>query len=239
MTRRWLATLLLLAPLAAGAVDFCSESPLAVPPRSVGSPSKGSVEGAVALRDGQAARVLPKRHKARCLAWGTPRLVEALERAGKAVQARYPDSPPLGVGDLGRATGGSIRPLSHSHQAGRDVDLAFYVLDSDGRPVPAEDLTHFGDSLKSHGLRLDVPRTWALVESLVSDGSIDVRWLFVSTPIAAALLDEASRVKARPELVERARALLHQPSDAPPHDDHLHLRIRCTKAEREQGCRDG
>ena len=34
------------------------------------------------------------------------------------------------------------------------------------------------------------------------------------------------------------RRVLHQPSDAPPHDDHFHVRIRCTQGERDEGCVD-
>ena len=38
--------------------------------------------------------------------------------------------------------------------------------------------------------------------------------------------------------ISRASEVLHQPSDAPPHDDHFHLRIRCTADERKADCVD-
>lgn len=101
-------------------------------PASRGAHSKGWVDGAVALTETAAVRVLPKRHRERCLGWATPRLISALERAGREVQRAVPGSPALGVGNLGRARGGSLSPYSKSHQAGRDGDLAFYARDARG-----------------------------------------------------------------------------------------------------------
>lgn len=220
--------------------NFCSEKPTTAASASHGRPSRGSVDGAVALTESPAVRVLPTRHKARCLAWGTARLVTALAAAGESVRASVPDSPPLGVGNIGRPRGGSLAPYSHSHQAGRDADLAFYATDADGLPVPADDLEHFGSDLRAResSRRFDVRRNWALAAALLSNPDIDVKWLFVSDALKTALLAEAHRQRADAALVKRASEVLHQPSDAPPHDDHFHLRIRCTPAERQADCRD-
>lgn len=219
---------------------FCAEKPTTAASTSHGRPARGSVDGAVALTESPAVRVLPTRHQARCLAWGTARLVTALAAAGDAVRAAVPGSPPLGVGNIGRPRGGSLAPYSHSHQAGRDADLAFYATDAEGLPVPAEDLEHFGDDLRSResSRRFDVRRNWALAAALLSNPDIDVKWLFVSDALKTALLAEARRQHADAALLKRASEVLHQPSDAPPHDDHFHLRIRCTPAERKVDCRD-
>ena len=217
--------------------SFCDERPSAGSPASRGRPAKGRVEGAVALTETGAVRVLPRRHRARCLSWATPRLIGAIERAGREVQKAFPDSPALGVGNLGRARGGSLSLYSHSHQAGRDGDLAFYVLDEQG-PVAAEDLVRFDDDGRSGALRFDVARNWALVAALMGDESIEVKWVFVSSALRDALLAYARKAKAPRSVVAAAERVLHQPSDAPPHDDHFHLRIRCTQAERDEGCVD-
>lgn len=220
--------------------SFCTETPTAAPSASHGRPARGSVDGAAALTESAAVRVLPKRHKARCLSWGTVRLVTAIPAAGDAVRAAVPGSPPLGVGNIGRPRGGSLAPYSHSHQAGRDADLAFYATDADGLAVPAEDLEHFDDALRSRESthRFDVRRNWALAAALLSNPDIDVKWLFVSDALKTALLAEGRRQHAGAALLKRAGEVLHQPSDAPPHDDHFHLRIRCTAAERKVDCRD-
>lgn len=230
-----LAVLLAIAsPAGAREPSFCGETADGSVSVSLGVPSNGGVAGAVRFVDTPTARVLPLRHRARCLSWGTARLVRALTLAGAAVAGRHPRSPPLGVGNIGRARGGPI-PYSQSHQAGRDADLAFYLLDRAGKPVAATDLVTIGDDLRG----LDVPRTWSLVEALVEDPTIEIRWIFVSTAIRGALLDEGGRSGASRRTLRRAGDVLHQPSDAPPHDDHLHLRIRCTPGERRGGCRDG
>lgn len=219
--------------------SFCDERPTKGESASQGRPSRGRVDGAVQLTESGAVRVLPRRHRERCTAWGTPRLVGALERAGRVVQRTVKDSPALGIGNIGRPRGGSLAPYSKSHQAGRDADLAFYVLDAHG-PVAAEDLEHFDGSLRSPdgALRFDVARNWALVAALLEDDSVEVKWLFVSNALRARLLAHARQMSADPALLRRAEACLHQPSDAPPHDDHFHLRIRCTSRERTDGCVD-
>lgn len=229
----------LLTLAVAPAKTFCDETPSKGPSRSIGSPAHGELEGGVALTESDAVRVLPKRHKRRCLSYGTDRLVHAIESAAKAVAKAHPGSAPLGVGDIARARGGELLAYSHSHQAGRDADLAFYLVDGEGKPVAVEDLVKLDDDGKAGELRLDAPRTWALVRALLEDRSIEVRWLFVSSALKGLLLAEGERTHAPKELLKRAGDLLHQPSDAPPHDDHLHLRIRCTAAEREGGCHDG
>lgn len=211
------------------AFSYCDEQPTKGPSTSIGATNAGRVDGARKLEDNEHVRVMPVRHKTRCLSWGTKRLVHAIERAAKRVADQHPGGFPLGVGNIGRAKGGPIRDYSQSHQAGRDVDLAFYL---EGRA--ADDLVKIGDDLAG----LDVVRTWALVRALLEDTSIEVRWLFVSPAIKRALLEEAKRTNAPRDVVQRAREVLHQPSDAPPHDDHLHLRIRCTAVERRGGCRD-
>ncbi|MFT3843137.1 MAG: penicillin-insensitive murein endopeptidase [Myxococcaceae bacterium] len=234
-----LAAALVALAVSASAKTFCDEKPSEGPSRSVGSPAHGQLEGGVPLTESGAVRVLPKRHARRCLSYGTDRLVHAIENAAQAVAKAQPGGAALGVGDIARARGGAILAYTHSHQAGRDADLAFYLLDGAGKPVAAEDLVKLDDDGRAGELRLDVPRTWALVRALLEDRSIEVRWLFVSQALRSLLLAEGERTHAPKELLERAGEVLHQPADAPPHDDHLHLRIRCTAAEREGGCHDG
>lgn len=226
-------------PALAGEPVFCSEEPI---PRdralSVGRASNGQLLGAQELVPGETLRILPVRHARRCLNWGTPRLVAALQRAAEAVHEASPQAPPLGVGDMSKARGGPIRPYSRSHQSGRDVDLAFYQVNEQGQPVPAEDLISFdarGYADKGRR-RFDALRNWLLVRSLLQDKEVDVQWMFVSEPLRKALLEEARKLNEPAALLQRAANVLHQPSDSGPHDDHFHVRIRCTTEERAAGC---
>lgn len=233
-------TVLMFMPIVAVASEpgYCDDRPTKGPSLSIGSASNGELRGARELKSADAVRVLPLRHRRRCLNFGTERLVAALERAGRSVQSRAKDSPPLGVGDLSRATGGPILAYSHSHQSGRDADLAFYAVDEKGRPAPLDDLVHFdGSGRGESGQRFDAKRTWLLTRALLEDRSIDVQWFFISAELKQLLLAEAKKDGASSALLSRADTILHQPSDAPPHNDHLHLRIRCTVEERAKGCR--
>jgi penicillin-insensitive murein endopeptidase len=227
------------APALAGEPTFCGEEPTSdAQSLSVGKSSEGRLLGAKALQSGEAVRTLPLRHERRCLHWGTPRLVDALRRAGEVVRQASPDAPPLGVGDLSKARGGPIRPYSRSHQSGRDADIAFYQLDEQGRPVPAEDLLAF-DARGQAGngkRRFDRRRNWLLVRALLEDKGLDVQWMFISKPLRQALLEEARSLNEPARLLKRAEQVLHQPTDSRPHDDHFHLRIRCTPEERAAGC---
>jgi murein endopeptidase len=194
--------------------------------------------------ESDALRIMRPKHRRRCLYWGTSRLVKALARAGQRVQRELPGSPPLAVGNVGRAQGGSVQFYSRSHQSGRDADVAFYSLDEASQPYFPSDLHRFDESLSSRTadgrmLRFDLARNWALVRALLEDPEIELIYLFIASPLKAALLKHA-RDKGEPvELIERASKILHQPTDALPHDDHLHVRITCTSTEAELGCSGG
>jgi murein endopeptidase len=229
-----------LATAQAAEPSYCDERPTPGASASIGAPAHGSLVGGVALREGPALRILSPRLRARCVRFGVQRLIDALTSAAERVVSRHPGSPSLGVGDVSRARGGPILAFSHSHQAGRDVDIGFYETDVSGTPVPTEDLIRFlpsGRARDGSELQFDVARNWSLVEALLMDRSIEVRWLFISEGLKNLLLKHARRIEADPALVDRAAQILHQPSDAPPHDDHLHMRIACTAEERTLGCR--
>jgi penicillin-insensitive murein endopeptidase len=237
---RMVLSILLIASAAGAEPRFCNDSPISAEAASVGRPSAGALRGAVRLEVSEFLRLLPRQAQ-RCIDWGTPRLVAAIQRAASAVAQALPAPVPLGVGDLSRARGGPIWSYSRSHQSGRDADLAFFLLDEGGRPVAADDLVPLDSSLRGvtlDGARrfFDVARNWRLVRALLVDPHIHVRWLFISNPLRSALLAEARREGAPEPLLARAAQVLHQPSDAPAHADHLHLRIACEPGETT--CRD-
>ena len=188
---------------------------------------------------GAPLRLLPKTVP-RDLRYTTDELATALAGAAARVAAEFPGSV-LSLGNLSARAGGPI-PFSVSHQNGLDADVAFYVRDAAGAPALPPDYLHFGADLRSRdhggGWRFDTPRTWAFVRALLSDPTVDVQWLFVSTALRAVLLARARSSGAPPALLARAARVLHQPGDAPPHDDHLHVRIYCPAGDRPLGCED-
>jgi penicillin-insensitive murein endopeptidase len=197
---------------------------------------------------------VPAAWRPRRAVYATPALAGALARAFAAVSVLHPGGrAPLG--DLSRRGGGPADG-HRSHQSGRDADIFFYALDAQGRSFqPARALFRYGADGKAvawsppHGqpvprlplprVRLDLPRTWALVRALLTDPAIEVQWIFVSLPVRALLLEHAARVAEDVALVGKAEVLLRQPGEAAPHDDHMHVRVFCDPEDRAFGCDDG
>ena len=165
---------------------------------------------------------------------------------GVARRIAVPGAPRLGVGDISPLVGGESAE-HHSHQAGRDIDLLFFVTTPDGAPLENDAMRKFGpDGLTrldradpgAPRRRFDLARNWALVRALITAPEAEVQWIFLSEPLTLALLDYA-RAHGEPDaLIARARAVLHQPGDSAPHDDHMHVRIFCSAEDRAAGCID-
>lgn len=211
---------------------------------SIGSPTEGSVNPAVALPlTGAGYLFNPRKDPAR--RHGTVELVQALVRSAAAVHEALPGND-LIVGDLSMPTGGDI-PGHASHRAGRDVDVMFYLLDDKGQPFPAkaiplepdgrgvdyQDLTKSDDDV---AVRLDVPRTWAFVEALVSNDAHHINRIFVVEHVRGMLLAHAKKSGASKSAMERFGHLACQPKF--PHDDHMHIRFYCEPDDIKAGCLD-
>lgn len=212
---------------------------------SVGGPSSGSLRGAVALPE-RAAGLVSNPHRPNGTAfYGTAELINALVDAAATVDRALPGGT-LTVNDVGFQRGG---PIDHhgSHQAGRDVDVLFYLLDAQGQPHPSigvpidpegqgtdyRDLMEPADDVP---LRLDVARTWRFVQAIVEDEHALVQRIFVVEHVRTMLLAEAARQSAPAASVARFADLSCQPAYA--HDDHLHLRFFCTDEDLAAGCAD-
>jgi Murein endopeptidase len=191
--------------------------------------------------------------RARGRSFAIEELVGGLTRAFARVEQAAPGGVAY-VGDLSLRRGGDSS-MHRSHESGRDVDIFYYAADRDGNPLPhlpamlrfADDGSVAAWSAGKTGrpireplpdAHLDLRRTWALVANLLSDPIVEVQWIFIHRPIVELLLQEAEHEKANPALVARAREILHQPTDARPHDDHMHVRVFCPAPSRMFGCVD-
>jgi penicillin-insensitive murein endopeptidase len=180
------------------------------------------------------ARELHVRNPSRERVYGHPALVLMLGRSARDVAMAAPGSVLL-VGDLSAKLGG---PLAghRSHQSGRDADVAFYVTDLNGKPVPSTEYVAFdgdGKSKDGRALLFDDERNWLLVESWARDRRAGLSHIFVSWPLRERLLKFArSRPRFAPYVLP-ATALLKQPEKGEAHDDHFHVRITCPKEEEE------
>jgi len=147
----------------------------------------------------------------------------------------------LVVGDLSGPGGGGGGEFHRSHQSGRDIDLLYYMRSDAGKPFEADAMHVFDDKLQARdgsGLSVDVARTWQLVKQLITAREAAVQYVFMYEPIAKRLVEYAHDSGEPDELVERARRTLHQPGDSARHDDHLHVRVYCSAADRRLGCVD-
>jgi penicillin-insensitive murein endopeptidase len=202
--------------------------------------------------------LVPKRWQDRQRNYGTDELVGLLVRSARRANRMHRNSV-LGVADLSPLGGGST-PEHRSHRNGRDVDLLYYVTDLDGKPVTPTEMIPFDNhgmrsppaslpatssvgqpaeaTLPAGGRQLDVARTWTLVKILVTDPQVSVQWIFMGRGIGQLLLQHARAKKEPAYVIDRAMAVMHQPSDAQSHMDHWHLRVFCAPSDRYQGCAD-
>ena len=209
--------------------------------RSVGACGDGYVFRSARLAPEDASyRVIPS-YLERELFYGTDELVAAISRVAARVRQRYADAV-LSVGNLGGRYGGPIR-YSRSHQSGRDVDLAFYMTDADGRPAEADELVRFRcngesrDADRRH--RFDVARNWELIAALLRDDEIELEQVFVASCLRGKLLDHAEEAGADEELRRRAGLVLRLAGEGSyAHDDHFHVRIACSEDDLLSGCQN-
>lgn len=228
-------------------LDPGAEDPRGLAPAastSLRSPADGGLEGGVPLPvRGPGYRYNPrKRDEAR---FGVVEVVQAVLAAAAAVDEAIPGGQAT-VGELSLREGGPISGHG-SHQAGRDVDVLFYLLDVSGAPTPGiavpidpegagtdyRDLEADDDDVP---LKLDVPRTWRFVQAVLEDSHATVQRIFVVEHVRAMLLAEARRVGAPAPTIERFAEVTCQPGF--PHDDHLHIRFFCSADDIAAGCTD-
>jgi penicillin-insensitive murein endopeptidase len=216
-----------------------------VDPRRVapGSLSIGTVS------DGRMVRahrlwLVGQHHRVLKLCWrrrtnfGTDEMISLLLHGAQNVATAFPGSQ-LAVGNIARKKGGKIR-WSRSHRTGRDADVMFYVRFLGKRCTSPGFVKFKNGSMRSVTGRygFDTERNWHLVKSLITHPTIQVQWLFIAEHLRNALLNWAIDHNENLALVDRAAKVLHQPSDSAPHDDHIHIRIYCSRQDRLEACRN-
>jgi penicillin-insensitive murein endopeptidase len=214
---------------------------------SLGATNDGTVLRPLALPPSGDGYWIPPLWRARGHEYGTDAAIDLIVGVARRIAAAAPPgSPRLGVGDLSPLTGGSSTE-HHSHQAGRDVDLLYFITTEKGETVENDAMRRFGgDGVtlldradpSAPRFRFDVARNWALVRALITAPEARVQWIFLYEPLSLSLLAYAHDHGESDAILARARAVLHQPGDSAPHDDHMHVRIYCSDAERAAGCLD-
>lgn len=218
---------------------------------SVGSHAKGALVHGSALPFEGTGYLVHKDWRSRDHRYGTQEMVAWLTSLFADVNKADPDNVVF-VGDLsGRHGGDSAKHRSHA--SGRDVDIFFAAIDRAGHPLhdlPA--MIHFDHDGRAArwspgktAIRAPIPeavfdarRNWAVVRAMLANRSVEVQWIFIDESLGTLLIGEAEREGTPPDILDKARALLHQPTDSQRHDDHMHVRIFCTPTDRSFGCTD-
>ena len=223
----WLLPLLLAASRApdSGAPDVAAATPAARgfdlrwsrvatpkpgPPRAIGQPGSGCVQGAIALPlRGPGWMVMrPERHRE----FGHPLLLAYLRDL--ASRARREHLSLLCVGDLGQPRGGPLPSGHRSHQNGLDVDIWYGPPAKPPAPGQSPVAPTVVD-LRTGKLRPAWnSRVAHLIQAAASDASVDR--IFVHPAIKRALCQD----KDRGPWLQRVRPWWG-------HHDHFHLRLRC------------
>jgi penicillin-insensitive murein DD-endopeptidase len=234
---------------------------------SLGTHARGALLRGVALPEEGAGYRVPGPWRPRQRQYATEEVVRWLTSAFRRVAGEFPGSL-ASVGDLSSRGGGRSRwHKSHGSGRDIDIfyyaarpdgqplrpERAMFRFGPDGGAVawspPADDPWLRRPALRGRrsagltrdalsGARFDARRTWALVRAMLSDSSVEVQWIFIHRALAELLLRAGPTASDDPALVARAAALMHQPSDAEPHDDHMHVRVYCEPSDRALGCLD-
>jgi len=162
----------------------------------------------------------------RARAFGTDALLGLLVDATARVAAAWPEADPVLVGDLSLPQGGPFPPHK-MHDTGRSADLGLFT--GDGQQPPP------GGFLPVAPEDLDLPRTWTLMESLLSTGR--VRFLLLDQAHIDRLVawlredrwldeDEIERIFPDPSTpgLWAYEGIVRHASD---HKDHVHVELNC------------
>lgn len=197
------------------------------PSSSIGRPSRGTLENGVALRTTSRWEV----HD-RSRAFVTRDAADAMTRGFAAVEERWPGSPRVEIRDASTEHGGPLHG-HHSHQSGRDIDLAYF------RRTCREHTCRHHRTAPSD---LDAARQWALLEGWLRAGVVD--YVFIDHALQEPLYRAAREAGATSAELARwfqwpADESLHVGviRHAHGHADHFHVRFSCAAHDRECGPR--
>jgi penicillin-insensitive murein endopeptidase len=147
-------------------------------------------------------------------AWGTDETLSYLERALRKVHEQIAETPALPLGDISVERGGPISPHV-SHQAGRDVDIAYFYK-KDARWYR-----------RGNAQNLDIARNWAFVRALVTE--TDVELILIDHSIQALLREHALAIGEDPVWVDGifrgGSGLRPLVRHARGHATHVHVRF--------------
>jgi penicillin-insensitive murein endopeptidase len=196
--------------------------PAAMPPKAIGSYTKGCLAGGVQMPiNGDTWQVM---RLSRNRYWGYPDMIALLKRLSAKVH-KDADWPGILVGDIGQPRGGPALSGHASHQIGLDADIWL-------TPMPDHQLSRgereeMSATMMVRDDRLDVdPKVWTAQHWMVLRDAAQepsVQRIFVNAAIKKALCREA----------KGDRAWLSKIRPWYSHDYHFHIRMKCPPDSKE------
>jgi penicillin-insensitive murein endopeptidase len=207
---------------------------------SIGKASHGYLLDGARLPDRGEGFTTREVWRARDNRYGTDELIDLVVGVARRLHQEVPGIQ-LVIADLSGRGGGERHAFHRSHQSGRDADVLYYLRDASGQPFEPDAMHVFdaaGRARDGSGLTVDVPRTWLLVKELITAPEAPVQFIFLYEPLSRRLLEHPAKTGEPEALIARARRTLKQPGDSARHDDHMHVRVYCSGADRAYGCID-
>lgn len=158
--------------------------------------------------------------------WGTQETIDFVVGAIASVERRFPGSPRVVIGDISRPDGGRLN-RHKSHQAGRDIDVGFYYASGEASNFKVVQASSRSRRRRPAAPQLDLPRTWALMRSFLTETDVDR--IFLDRSLIAVLyryareqeqedhawLDDVFGHTGRKGIVQHEKK----------HKDHMHVRF--------------
>ena len=198
--------------------------------QSFGAPWSGHLANAARLRQGD--RYVIRRP---WRSYGTRTTVDIVHDVITDTLDMFPKAHVLAIGDFSAEHGGQITE-HHSHQSGRDVDIGlFYKKNPAGYP------TNFVSATADN---LDCAATWKLVSAFAARADRDggTQMMFLDFRLQGLLYKWAKAHGVSEERLERIFQFPHGrgASDGlvrhePNHDNHLHVRFKCSARDTSCG----
>ncbi len=156
--------------------------------------------------------------------WKTFAIAETIAVMDLALRrwAKRPGAQKVLVGNMSQRGGGRLKPHS-THQSGRDVDIG-YIQKWDGK----EELNW----RKMNAQNLDPGETWALLQTFVGTGAVEV--IFIDRGLQKLLHEYARAQGVTEAALEPWMEYPRRTGEGAPmiqhvagHDDHIHVRFAC------------
>jgi len=196
---------------------LAKSNPSALGTLSVGRPGRGRLVNGVQMPTSERWSLVDPNH-----AWGTQETIDGLKRAIDKVWDTHPNSPKMYIGHISAKNGGWLSPHK-SHQAGRDVDVSYYLS------------TGHKWYQKGAENNLDKERTWTFVKQLAQSG--DAEMILIDTSIQKVLRAYALKKGEDAAFVDKViQYQSKQPSTIvrhwKGHASHIHVRFWSPEATR-------